>query len=287
MIRVRFMAAGLALLALAAFAAQAGKAWWHEQAAERDLLRRVNTKVPIPKLGAVICPWLRPAGEPRPLVLLVLGQSNAGNHGGEQVPLPLARPPSVTITDGNACWRVSDPLPGGTGRHQSIWSRLEHALAARGSQREVVLVLLAVESTSIDDWTRIGSPLSSQVDQTLRRLQGRTFDFVLWQQGESDARQGTSASEYVARWRVLEARLRAAGVNAPVLAAMSTRCRNDSGVAVRQAIRNVAALQSGVHLGPDTDALEGLLREDDCHFSPMGLDAAAALWAESITSRWP
>lgn len=272
---------------VAALRGPSALARWQHTAALDSLQLRMDVITPMPAAAGRHCPWHHagPRGATRPLLLLVLGQSNAGNHGGQTQPVGVHRAASVTVSDGKNCFRVADPLPGGTGRAQSIWSRLEPALRVLGVQREVVVVLLAVDSTTIDDWTRSDSPLSRRLDAVLQAAAALPVDFVLWQQGESDARAGTSTRDYADAWLGLVRRMRGAGVKAPVLAALSTHCRSGAGQAVRLALREGAAQGHRVSLGPDTDLLTGALREDDCHFTAAGLDAAASLWAQALAKQ--
>ena len=274
-------AAGACLIA--ALAIQPVHDWWKNRAAMQDLQRRLDGIVKLPVAAGQPCAWQRlDQAVARPLVLLVLGQSNAGNHGAEAEHAAPPRPPSVTFTDGIHCWRAADPIPGGTGVGQSIWSRLESALRAEGVEREVVVTLLAVDSTSISDWTKAGSPLLQRFHTLLPKVAAIPVDLVLWQQGESDARAGTEPAAYAAGWQGLVRHIRQAGIGAPVVAALSTRCRNPSGDSVRQAIRHVASVEPDVHVGPDTDVLAGPYREHDCHFTAAGLEQAAALWARAL-----
>ncbi len=261
--------------------------WWAARVARLDLQSRIDRIVPWPEVPPVPCPWSRhtDARGRKPLVLLVLGQSNAGNHGGEAEALGARPQPSVTVSDGSKCWRVADPLPGGTGSHQSIWGRLEEALQAQGAPREVVLMLLAVDSSSMAEWTQAGGALNLRLQGLLQAARGLPVDFVVWQQGESDARARTDAAAYASGWQTLLDLINGAGVNAPVMAALSTRCRNANGEAVRQILSASAAAGGRVLLGPDTDSLSGSLRERDCHFTLQGLDAAARMWAQALVVR--
>ena len=264
--------------------------WWRAAEADRSLGERLAGVVRSAAGNVRPCPWLATGAGARPLVLLVLGQSNAANHGGEEGPPAAGGTPSVTVFDGQVCRRVSDPLPGGTGAHHAIWMQLEAALAHAGEPREVVVHLLAVDSTSIDDWTREGSPLRALLDQHLQAVgAGRMpVDFVLWQHGESDARLGTTAARYGAGFESLRGRLRQAGVGAPIVAALSTRCGSPgAGAQVRRAVEDLVAAHNDVLLGPDTDTLPGPLRNQDCHFTAAGLQAAAGLWALALAPRLP
>lgn len=218
------------------------------------------------------------------MLLLVLGQSNAGNHGAEELAPASGGPPQVRAFVGGECVRAGDPLPGATGRHQSIWTRLPGELARLGYDGEALFVVLAVEATSIADWTRPSSPLLARLQVQLRDLQSAQLrpDLVLWQQGEADTQSGTTAEEYLRGFEALLSTLRAGGVGAPVLVAQSTHCRHADKAVVRHAVQRLIEVHRDVLPGPDTDALQGEYRPSGCHFSRAGLDAAAALWAAAI-----
>lgn len=211
-----------------------------------------------------------------PRFLLVLGQSNAANHG-ERLERDVVR--RIFLIHQGKCYLATDPLPGGTGRGAAPWSRLPGLLAPG----KVAIVLVALESTSIRQWSEPGFIqwiLRRQIESAL--AQGIRFDLVLWQHGETDARDQTSVETYRRDFRRLLTRLRASGVEAPIMAALSTRCRQYDGRAIRQALLTESDNSRDVMPGPDTDRLEGGLRVDGCHFSAEGLDAAARLWAERL-----
>jgi hypothetical protein len=260
---------------------------WSDLKADRDLAARIDA-VAQRRADAVVepCPM---AGEAGSLVLLVLGQSNAANQGGTAMPTTPERDGRITVFAGDQCARSGDPLPGGTGRSRSIWSGLEDALTSNGVRRRVVVALLAVDSTSIDDWTRPSSPLHERLERLIDSMlaSGLRPDFVLWQQGESDARRGTSAGAYVQGFERLRETVRRRGVASPMLLAKSTYCRNPATGAIRSAIDHLVAAHADLRMGPDTDALVGSMRVDDCHFSDAGLQAAAGLWAAAIASQLP
>ncbi|MBL8471207.1 MAG: hypothetical protein JNM98_05350 [Rhodocyclaceae bacterium] len=215
----------------------------------------------------------------RPLVLLALGQSNAGNHGS----LAAALPPVYLVSAGQ-CVLAADPLPGATGRGGSIWQRLPAALSERGWARPVVLSVLAVDATTLDDWTHPQSPLGAQLAEHVRSLNGLRLapDFVLWQQGEADAKAGTEAAAYAARLDGLAVLLRDAGSTAPIFLARSTVCRSPPAAAIRASIEGAVAQRAQFRLGPDIDVLGAELRHDGCHLAAAGLDRAAQAWAEVI-----
>lgn len=217
----------------------------------------------------------------KPFFVLILGQSNAGNHGESA---PYSDGNAVSLVNHGKCFLAADPLPGATGRGGSIWSRLPALLYPK----RIAISLLAVESTLVRQWVAPGY-LSWELKHELEALKriGVVVDLVIWQQGEADAREGTTSAAYREDFLILRSVLRAHGVEAPVMVALSTRCKAFSGDAVRQALSDLVGERNDVWMGPDTDKLLGDTRIDDCHFSIKGLDEAAKLWANVIQSAIP
>lgn len=218
----------------------------------------------------------------RPLVILALGQSNAANHGS-----PGQRPwEPVTLVAEGKCISAVDPLPGGTGTGGSIWQRLPAALRELQTTTPVVVSVLAVEASSIDEWTRRDSALRQRLMEhvaSLRRVELMPA-FVLWQQGEADARNGIKAAEYAQQLEALTAIIEAAGAHAPIILARSTICRSAPNDEIRNAIESKTVSDHRFRLGPDTDLLSGeRFRYDGCHLTTDGLRSAARMWAASIT----
>ncbi len=219
----------------------------------------------------------------RPLVLLVLGQSNAGNHGS----LSASNDAPVAVFAGAACALANDPLPGATSQGGSIWRHLPAMLSKEAAGRTVVLSVLAVDATSIDDWTRPGSAIAQRLVKQVQALKqaGMVPDLVLWQQGEADARAQTPASDYLVGLNRLATQLAEAGVPAPMLLALSTVCRSGPDAAVRSAIDQAVKTNPRFLQGPDTDLLGEPYRRDGCHFNAEGLRLAAQAWATVISLR--
>jgi len=219
----------------------------------------------------------------RPLVLLVLGQSNAGNHGE-----PSATPglPQVLVTQAGACGLSGDPLPGGTGRGASPWPLLRGQLAPARTASPIVIQLLAVDASALQDWIGDGSALRHRLTTMLAasKATGLAPALVLWQQGEADAQRGTSEEDYRRGLLALRRLLVSAGTDASIVMARSTVCRSAPYAPVRRAMAALASdLPTQFQLGPDTDQLVGpQMRPDGCHWSQAGLLAAATLWAEAL-----
>ncbi len=187
------------------------------------------------------------------------------------------------------CIRASDPLPGGTGTGGSIWQRLPSLLSMEIDSRPIVLSVLAVDATSIDDWTNPNSPLQSRFASqvaSMKRL-GLSPNLVLWQQGEADARMGTGKDDYARGLGKLAATLNEIGVNAPIILARSTICGSSPSEAIRSAIEATALSDHRFRLGPDTDALSDQIFRNGCHLTADGLDSAAKMWAATISAEFP
>lgn len=220
----------------------------------------------------------------RPVVVLAIGQSNAANHG----VLASGGAQQVALVAEGQCILAADPLPGGTGRGASIWQRVPQYFSRLEPHTPLLMAVIGVDATSIEDWVGENSPLGSRLENQVKSMAalGLLPNLILWQQGGADARLGTTAAAYSAGLDKLLKILDQAGSNAPIVMARSTVCRSSPYTAVRYAVEAKAANNPRFRLGPDTDTLLGTgLRPDGCHFSAQGLERAAQLWADTILQR--
>ena len=272
----------LSLLAIASMAGIAAYKFIAHQRYSVSLIGRMEQIVVIGKHTEVSCAEVAAT---HPLVLLVLGQSNAGNHGA--LPSHTAEP--VTLIAEGKCIRATGPLPGGTGQGGSIWQHLPALLSSQREPRSVALSVLAVNATSIEDWTHPSSPLRERLSAHVASMCHLDLapTLVLWQQGEADALLGTST--YVYRYGLgrLATMLSEAGSSAPILLARSTICRSKPNAAIRSAIENIISGDPRFRLGPDTDTLSGNTFRNGCHLTASGLDSAAKMWSETISFEIP
>ena len=219
-----------------------------------------------------------------PLVLLALGQSNAGNHG-EMSPSNLE---SISVFADGQCFVATDPLPGATGNGGSIWVRLPRFLKEEGfGKRPIIIAILAVDATTIDDWTNAHSPLPGLLSAQIESMKRHSLppDTILWQQGEAELKKGTSRQKYVNGLQKLARILEQAGSNAPVILAKSTLCPDVPNEEIRQAVELAPKLNARFHTGPDTDTISGQRNRIGCHMTTDGLESAARMWASAITRK--
>src|SRR5204863_5103717 len=157
-------------------------------------------------------------------VLLIGGQSNAANKGGQrQAPAGGAR--VINYFDG-ACYVARSPLLGSQGSGGEYWTLVGNGLVAAGAD-QVILIPAAIWATSIKRWAPGGDlnpVLLGVVDNAKPHY--RITD-VAWNQGEEDLLQHLSGEEYSQRFLSLVASLRAHGVTAPVYVSVATRCSLD------------------------------------------------------------
>lgn len=155
-------------------------------------------------------------------VILVLGQSNAANHGESAGPVT----PSVHSFYEGKCYQARDPLPGASGQGGSVWTRLAPRFLSLEGVHQVLLVPWAVGSTSISQWNT-HPVLVKGLARTVEGLRNLDLmpDLVLWHQGEAESYRGTTGEAYQEGFSRWLARLRAQGVNAPVMVARATLCQ--------------------------------------------------------------
>ncbi|UXH80159.1 sialate O-acetylesterase [Roseateles amylovorans] len=216
----------------------------------------------------------------QPVVVLVMGQSNAANHA---QPAREPAPPMPVLHDGG-CGLSSAPLPGGTGTGGSLWPSVNQALNGRWQGHPIVWSVIAVDSSTIDEWAMPQSPLRQYWQMQVDRIKGTHWPVVavLWQQGEADARDRTAMADYRDGLAALRAGVVARGIDAPWWVARSTHCPPHDGGQVREAVRQLLVIpDSGFVEGPDTDQIPAAER-DGCHFTAQGVNDAAALWVARL-----
>jgi hypothetical protein len=229
----------------------------------------------------------------RSAVLLLIGQSNAGNHAGQRFRSEY-RERIVNFFDGQ-CYVAASPLLGSDGTSGEYWTQLGNLLLVSGSVDQVVLAPMAVSGSEVSRWAP-GGDLNGPTIDTANQLQRRGYrvTHVLWVQGEIDYVMGTSENDYRDRFLSLVSSLRSHGVAAPVYVAVATKClgASNGGTRFHSADNPVARAQlalpdpgANLRSGVNSDVLLGDLdRYDDCHFSSSGEQKVAKAWADLLSA---
>ena len=219
----------------------------------------------------------------RRLVIMVAGQSNAGNWGAKRTQPSHPDVLNYDIQGGNL-YRARDPMAGTDGFGGSFMPRLGDLLIDAGVADAVVFVPIAVGSTSVADWTFLAFKDRLAQGAAAAQRAGLAPDVILWQQGESDAVESTPTVFYIRRFEKMIEGLRAVS-DAPVLVAIASHCGEESKpgeAAVRAAQVAVVSQERKIYAGPDQDKITDRRAEDDCHMTEVGLAKAADAWAHII-----
>jgi len=217
-----------------------------------------------------------PTGDP--IVIVTGGQSNASN-----AYEPVNDPPAVPggyMFFGGHCYALKSPVLGATGTNDSLWPKLGEAIT-NATQRPVVFINGAAGGSQLGDWL---DERSKYLRQLLDQVQGAKQaglepDFVMWIQGETDAKTRTDPALYVQQMRTVVQRFEEAGATAPGtrwILFRSTRCkvRPNNGPDIERALTAYTEESSSdaIIAGPQASVVDDLYRRDQCHFNNRGRD---------------
>lgn len=245
-------------------------------------------------------------------VFVVAGQSNSANYGEEKLTTQTGR---VAAFDGHRWQLANDPQPGAAGSKGSFMPPLGDALVER-FHVPVGFAACGVGGTSVREWLPRGVPfpnpptIESRVARLpdgqweskgtlyetlvgrMKQLGPRGFRAVLWHQGESDANQRDATRTLPGKLyrehleKIIHESRREIGWEAPwFVAQASYHTPGDEGSPEIRAAQASLWHDRVALEGPDTDALQGALREaggKGVHFSGAGLREHASRWVEKI-----
>ncbi|PDV85054.1 hypothetical protein CO652_28315, partial [Rhizobium sp. H4] len=156
-----------------------------------------------------------PTQTERTAVLLLLGQSNAANDGGQRHRSNYGD--RVVNAFDKRCFIAASPLLGATDTKGEYWTLLGNHLIASGQNDKVILAPLAYSGSEVARWAA-GGDLNPVLVDTMKQLQdsGYRITSVLWVQGEADLVLGTTAEAYEKHFLSMVDTLRQHGVEAPV-----------------------------------------------------------------------
>ena len=228
-------------------------------------------------------------------IFITAGQSNSTNHG--DAPTASTTGNVVSMNHETGEWGyANDPQPtkingaSDNSNKGSTWPSMGDALS------EMTGVPVAFSSvgwggTSINWWDP-DADNESNVGHGFDRLQAAienldgNFTAILWHQGESDFNMAKETYQAGLEELILASR-EVAGWDVPwEIALVSWRPQDGEHENIRDAQIAVTEELDGVFLGPDSDALLGLLRGQNSgngiHFSVAGLEQLGQLWAWEV-----
>ena len=227
----------------------------------------------------------------RTAVLLVLGQSNAANHGGQRYRSEHGAH-IVNFFDGQ-CFVAASPLLGSTDARGGYWTQLGNLLVTSGKFDDVVIVPLAFSGSEVMRWAQ-GGDINRLLVKTAKQLELTPYQVtdVLWVQGEIDYVKGTSEGVYRKRFLSMVDTLRAEKIEAPVYVSITSKCLEPSNGGFKvdapdnPVVRAQLALSTsgnGIRRGINIDALLNEVdRYDDCHMGGSGEQKVAQAWADLL-----
>ena len=232
---------------------------------------------------AVACP----TQTDRTAVLLILGQSNAANDGGQRHWSNYGA--RLVNSFDKRCFIAASPLLGSTDTKGEYWTLLGNELIESGQNDSVILAPLAYSGSEVARWAS-GGDLNPVLVETMKQLQdsGYRVTNVLWVQGEKDLVMGTTAEAYQEQFMSMVDTLRQHGVEAPVYISIASKCLEPSNGGFKEHIPDNPIVRAqlslsksghGIREGVNSDALlDGDDRYDDCHIGGTGAEKVSQAW---------
>ncbi|MCH9806516.1 MAG: hypothetical protein K0U74_02175 [Alphaproteobacteria bacterium] len=215
----------------------------------------------------------------KPVHVLVLGQSNVANHGKPKGSSDFGR----AYHDGSFHPLV-DPLPGGTGKEGTVWTRVAPLLRDRLQLSDFVVSLLAQGGTSVGDWSTGGKCFEAMRAAIPKIAECPVpVTHVLYHQGERDTLLETDTASYVAQFSKLHEEVQKTFQVPWIVCRVSYRMGVTSADVIA-AQDEIIRSTPGCIAGPNTDQFGSDYRYDDTHFNEKGVNAFAAELAETIAA---
>jgi hypothetical protein len=224
-----------------------------------------------------------PSQTPRTRVLLIAGQSNAANKGGQRF-ASTHGDKVINFFAGN-CTVAQSPLLGSQGSNGEYWTPLGNALIQAGAD-QVILIPTAIFATPVRRWAS-GGDLNPMLLATIADARSRyRITDIVWDQGEEDYSENTNAANYAQEFHSMLASLRAGGISAPIFVSIATKCslaQWNVANPVADAQRALPDVALGIYAGIDTDKLMMPIdRYDDCHLAASGQLKAVSAWEKIL-----
>ena len=228
------------------------------------------------------------------MVILAYGQGNAAN-GGEGKYTPKHNVYNVFL---GKCYKADDPLLGATDDKGSVWGRFADKVIESGMYENVIIKSIGVGGSPIICWTVNGTGIGyegrqygnyhSRILESYEELKSLGFSttHILWHQGESDMKNGTTTAEYKERFLDMLNSMRKNGINAPIYVALASRYGRQTSKEVIDAQKQLTEEYDDIFEGPNTDIIDRLEErtEDGQRFTEIGLEKHANAWIEALKS---
>ena len=226
------------------------------------------------------------------MVILAYGQGNAAN-GGEG---KYTSKHNVYNVFGGKCYKADDPLLGATDNKGSVWGRLADKMIENGMYENVVIKSIAVGGSPIICWSVNGTGIGyggklygnyhSRILEANKELKSLGFSIthILWHQGESDMKNGTTTAQYKESFLDMLDSIRKNGISAPIYVALASRYGRETSQEVINAQKQLSEEHVDIFQGPNTDIIDRLEErtEDGQRFTEIGLEKHANAWVESL-----
>lgn len=218
-------------------------------------------------------------------VIVTLGNSMITNH--VQGSYTCSQLVDNLSLDNGGVYDAVEPLLGCSltatpGRPSNYAMHLADKLILANKYARVVLAPIGLGGTLIADW-KAGGAANHRIGVLAKRLSAQAYvpACVLIHLGEND--HGVAQATAAAGIQSIIDTFRTAGIASPVIVSRSTYSGGVTDAAIRAAQTSVV---NGVDVmpGPDLDTLGSSNRVDDLHFNQTGANAAATLWAASISA---
>ncbi len=242
---------------------------------------RAHRLIKYPNKQEVACP----KQTERTKVLLISGQSNSANHGGQRY--ASAHGDKVINFFEGRCYIAKSPLLGATGLEGDSWTLLGNLMVQSGAADRVIIASTGVAGSAISQW-EVGSPYHQLLLANVRTLNNHyRVTHMLWHQGETDYGKQTSQADYMKLFGGIADSLRQEGMTAPIYVSQASQCWMDANWradnAVAQAQMALVNPAKNIRAGVNSDALMGELdRFDNCHFAGTGQEKFARAWLKLL-----
>lgn len=217
-------------------------------------------------------------------VIMILGDSNVT----ADVMEPQTGLPTVFNMNpiNGLCYPAREPLMGTIANNGSPWVRLGNALVNKNVYKDVLLIPVLLEGSTIADWRQDGR-ITPRLQKMLVALAKQEIPIhaVIWQHGQKNDEHLKSADDYKTGLNEVVQMIRNGGVTAPVFIAKTGSCIGKPSGPVWEAQSTVLEETSDIRAGADTSRIPAdLVNATQCTLTDKGVDAYVQQWLSLLRS---